>query len=441
MNAPTLWSSLCVQLPEADEELGGFDLEHLCLWLSRSKQAPLSFSLEPIVTQENRSVYLRGGSAKFFEAETAKKFAELLKHFHRWEYAGITFDSNLAEQYLEHLIFDPPSPSTRLECIKLGFEGYTKYIHEITRSLSAFPKLRRVELFINNRRQSSSDEGYISTLPWVQFTHVELWDEVTQEELLLILSQCDHVVEFKLGTVIPSPLPVGNQAFIPHPQLPHLRSLTLEGRSNLGHLLDTIPWVGLTRLDLKLFPISMIECVALLSKCSRVEDLALYLKSPHLQSEVTTEIVLPNVTSFSVSCSSDMGSVVKYLTMPNLLQFYFKNKSWDTRTRHPGWKEFEKFLVRSSCQLQKLDFIEAEANLIDCMEISSLRSLRELRIFSRSVSKELVAKIQEYNVDRVMLFHDPQSYYPFRQWGFGSMTGKHISGSSIRFISSYLAWS
>lgn len=414
---PRLWSSIYVQGSSAE---WCFEQELLSQWLALTRGVPLSFHLESITNEGNKPLHT--ASAEYFDKQTAENFAQLLEHIQRWEYVSINFDWKLAAQYLDKIITDPSA--SQLKSVELGFGCYSdEYIDDIFQSLGRFRGLHQLKVSVQKHWSRNSNQAYLLTFPWAQLTHVELDDEIAKDDLLSILAQCMRAVEFKLRTVVPSTSLSG----IPTPtlQLPNLRSLTLESKLGLDGLLDAIPWSGLTQLNLKSFPISMDDCAALLFECSKVEDLALALTSPHLTVPLNMDILLPNLVSLALRCPSEMGRVLKHLTIPTLRNLYYHNNSpksstWARRDPNPGWEEFEAFCARSSCQLEKLDFTEVDANLkgfIRCMKISNLQTLRELRIVSEDVSNELVAStISRTNLTKVELFNQTDTSDTFYKW-------------------------
>lgn len=417
---PRLWSSIYVQGSSAE---WCFEQELLSQWLAFSRGVPLSFHLESITNEGNK--WLSADSTEYFDKQTAENFAQLLEHIQRWEYVSINFDWKLAAQYLDKIVTDPPA--SQLKSIELVFGCYSdEYIQDISQSLRRFRGLHQLKVAVRQGWTRDSNQTSLLTFPWAQLTHIEFDDEVTKDDLLSILAQCTRAIEFKLRTVVPSTSLSARPT--PTLQVPNLRSLILESKSDLDGLLDAIPWSGLTQLNLQSFPISMDDCAVLLSQCSRVEDLALTLTSSHLTIPLNTDILLPNLVSLALRCPSDMGSILKHFTTPTLRNLYYHNSSWISlesspwtrRDPHPGWEGFEAFCTRSSCQLEKLDFTEVDANLkgfIRCMKISHLQALRELRIVSEDVSNELVAStISRTNLTKVELFNQTDTSDAFYKW-------------------------
>lgn len=257
LSIPSLWSSISTaRITQLHQ------ISLLRLWLERSRTSPLSFQLT--VSRET----LRPGWGSTI-------LSAFLDQSNRWERVSISFDDELAAQFLQL----PSNTFPQLHSVKADVIGCGQAITEaFPYKMSTISGLRRFS-FMTSRTPSS-----LMDVQWHRLTHVYVSGLPSLASSIFLLGHCREAVEAQLESTMPTDAePPSTFVLDPLTTLFNLRTLVVMVHEYVGVLLQHFDTPALHYLNILQSSIDD----PILRKCGEFSDFV--ERSPQLEKVVITD--------------------------------------------------------------------------------------------------------------------------------------------------------
>jgi hypothetical protein len=165
---------------------------------------------------------------------------------------------------------------------------------------------------------------------------------------------------------------------------PNLRRLQWSSKSAPTGLLG-MAFSSLTHIKL-LCPVPFNECIRFIAQCSQICDIRISKIEPSPVPLTLPIVTLPHLSSINIS--NGISELLDYFTLPSLRSLLLGQ----IRLRN-----FENLAARSLCKLDAFYLVDKEATeeeLIHCLRMPCLQSLRELHIISSRVTDQTLAVLR-----------------------------------------------
>ncbi|TFK34544.1 hypothetical protein BDQ12DRAFT_669301 [Crucibulum laeve] len=150
------------------------------------------------------------------------------------------------------------------------------------------------------------------------------------------------------------------------------------------------PWSQLTHIEL-LCHISFECCLEILSQSQQAVHIDINFISENSLCPVRNIIVLPTVKHLGLGSESDVGDVLRHLSLPALRLLQIFNRKLYPSTR--DYQSFGEFLTRSKCPLEELIFTDIhyrEHHIVGYLQIPQLILIPVVTFSAEELSEERI---------------------------------------------------